>query len=494
MSSKIATGKDSRQVEGGRKDQGRSRYLRRKWTSESPRKGRLEQTEEPGREEARESRIGREMARFKEWLRLSQRKGVLQSRNSDTFVSEEEELGTSTSRDMIATSPQDGRESYRKQTSEPLRRERKTQVNMGPRGPWGKGRENPEVRRLSKDLVLEREEGRAQPRGSEESSRDDSDSSFMLKIRKAGLVGRNLTSRRRGADEDLVLERDVGMEHSGDSGKSSGDVSDSTLMLNIRKTGLVSRNLTSRRRGAYVPKEYEGKKRAEYDGQTRSPGSDSEIVCTHGKRPGSVKAQSRSEVEWLMNFNSAVQREGEGVRIWADRLWDMAYMAFPRAGREELEDQVVIRFCVGLRNQEAAKHVKYQTPTTMEIALQHYEIFMYADRGEREDNKKPINVRRVERTEPGNSNIFLWEKILEKLEAMQKMRWAPLREQTIRPRRGFQCYNCGESGHMMRDCLNMKTARRLEEEERNHIDELNEVGPIQPVGRRSEMTHRLGNL
>ena len=212
----------------------------------------------------------------------------------------------------------------------------------------------------------------------------------------------------------------------------------------------------------------------------------------------------------LLRFNSAYQKEDEDVKVWADRVWELAFRALPKAGTEEMESQVVIRFCLGLRNKEAARHVKCQTPLSMESALQHYEVFAYADA--EKDEKKNKHVRRIdEEGEGGEINKEEWShfksmlKSLEKLlqgnssEGRQKRNWPSL-EKNVRTNGDFprkiECFNCGEIGHMQKDCTMPRRARRTEREDKEEEAEEvptqpKEMGSIRPVGRRSEILERL---
>ena len=187
----------------------------------------------------------------------------------------------------------------------------------------------------------------------------------------------------------------------------------------------------------------------------------------------------------LLRLNSAVQLEGEDVRTWSERVRELAYKALPTSEAREVERQVVIRFCLGLKNKEAARHIKCQSPDNMHDALSHFDIFTYAE-GDPE-NRKGKAVRKVESEDvqgtssstltnhiekPGldsgdrasnksilKSLIKLTELIQNNLDSLRK--GTGEQDQSKSKTRGGACYNCGLQGHLARNCLAKKKIRRV---------------------------------
>ena len=93
----------------------------------------------------------------------------------------------------------------------------------------------------------------------------------------------------------------------------------------------------------------------------------------------------------LVQFQTVRQERDEPVKVWADRVWSLAYQAFPSLPPSEIERQVILRFSLALYNKDAARHLSSQEFKSLSDVMKAYEIFDYASRATRDayDNSKP---------------------------------------------------------------------------------------------------------
>ena len=73
------------------------------------------------------------------------------------------------------------------------------------------------------------------------------------------------------------------------------------------------------------------------------------------------------------------QEENEPIEAWSARIRDVARQAYPERDPTWYEEQVTVKFSMGLFNRNAAMHVCCQNPKTVRDAVQAYHIFMYAE-------------------------------------------------------------------------------------------------------------------
>ena len=76
-----------------------------------------------------------------------------------------------------------------------------------------------------------------------------------------------------------------------------------------------------------------------------------------------------------MRFTYARQRSDESPTEWADRLLTLAIQAFPGLPEEHLQQQVVLRFCQGFTNREAAQFAINSQPKDLDEALYRVCLF-----------------------------------------------------------------------------------------------------------------------
>ena len=69
------------------------------------------------------------------------------------------------------------------------------------------------------------------------------------------------------------------------------------------------------------------------------------------------------------------QYEGEEVRDYADRIWELAEKAYPTNRIDEIERHVILAFARGLKNRGAAQFIMCQNFETMNRALQCYIVY-----------------------------------------------------------------------------------------------------------------------
>ena len=79
----------------------------------------------------------------------------------------------------------------------------------------------------------------------------------------------------------------------------------------------------------------------------------------------------------LFQFDQIQQREGEEVWSWADRVWKVAYKAFPDASPLQIERSVVNRFILGLKEAGALRHVASQRCENMQAAISAHKVYIY---------------------------------------------------------------------------------------------------------------------
>ena len=101
----------------------------------------------------------------------------------------------------------------------------------------------------------------------------------------------------------------------------------------------------------------------------------SDVYDLLGKRFGERELSQAA----LLRFEVANQKANEDIDDWADRVWDLAYQAYPdELSHDALERQVILRFSLGLFEKGAAQYIAAQEISTMSAALRRYRMYMYS--------------------------------------------------------------------------------------------------------------------
>jgi hypothetical protein len=111
-------------------------------------------------------------------------------------------------------------------------------------------------------------------------------------------------------------------------------------------------------------------------------------------------------------FCVAVQKEGETLFDWADRLVIISAAAFVGLPEPYAQKQIVIRFCQGLLDKEAGLHISMQRPDTLQEALEAVVWFQHMSEtvnGPSRQKKSTsdadmINVMAVQETPASNAD------------------------------------------------------------------------------------------
>lgn len=80
-----------------------------------------------------------------------------------------------------------------------------------------------------------------------------------------------------------------------------------------------------------------------------------------------------------VRFHQAMQKEGEKLDDWADRVTKLANLALWDLPERHVTRQAVLRFCQGLRDTDAARDVCIRRPRDMEEAIDHVKLFSNVD-------------------------------------------------------------------------------------------------------------------
>ena len=87
----------------------------------------------------------------------------------------------------------------------------------------------------------------------------------------------------------------------------------------------------------------------------------------------------------LVEFQTVAQRPGEPIKAWGQRVWLLAFQAYPTLSASEIERLAVLRFCLALTDKTAARHLACQQFKNMSEAEKAYDIFTYAQRATTSD-------------------------------------------------------------------------------------------------------------
>ena len=175
----------------------------------------------------------------------------------------------------------------------------------------------------------------------------------------------------------------------------------------------------------------------------------------------------------LFQFDQIQQREGEEVWGWADRVWKLAYRAFPDASPLQIERSVVNRFILGLKEAGALRHVASQRCENMQAAISAHKVYMYTKMATQGTGGRQVRfgeeeggyrIRRAEEGSGERGDTGTIRKLLESVvegqrgmirileEHFSKMNRYRSDRSASPGRRGGTCFECGENGHYKGEC------------------------------------------
>lgn len=176
------------------------------------------------------------------------------------------------------------------------------------------------------------------------------------------------------------------------------------------------------------------------------------------------KLESRFGVKELAEtsktkFRQAYQKQEESLEDWADRVMTLATPAFVDLPDEHMKSEAIAKFCQGCSDKDAAKHVCFEHPSSMEDALnlvKHHQYISQAVDGKKTRRSTDTSVNVVQ--SPSDSRVEqLLEKIAAKLEVnpsknSQLPNPEPKSNSDVAKNRSMQCFFCKKFGHAKKDC------------------------------------------
>lgn len=174
----------------------------------------------------------------------------------------------------------------------------------------------------------------------------------------------------------------------------------------------------------------------------------------------------------LSRFQQLTQNSGESLEDWADRLLTLGSKAFKGLPDSYATEQVIDRFCLGLSDREAGEHVALKEPDTLQQAIQSvrkYQRVHNTVKPKREMKKKieaaveEEHVYAVKAESEGTTSpdVATFMEALKQLE--ERMQKAMQESRGRGSRRYLGCYNCGQKGHIKRNCPKPKEGGKKEE-------------------------------
>ena len=174
-------------------------------------------------------------------------------------------------------------------------------------------------------------------------------------------------------------------------------------------------------------------------------------------------------------FRQASQRQDESLDDWADRVMTLATSAFVYLPERHMKQEAITKFCQGCFDKEAARHVSFNNPSTMDAALDQFKQFQFITQAV--DNKES----RKGREEPSINAVSSSE--IEELVrlAMEKLGKNPSNKYpnyskkthqgaSYKKRQPFQCYFCRKEGHIKKDCQKWKQFLAEKEKESGDLN------------------------
>ena len=158
-----------------------------------------------------------------------------------------------------------------------------------------------------------------------------------------------------------------------------------------------------------------------------------------------------------VKFQQAMQKPGECLEDWSDRVLTLATPAFRDLLEHYSQKEAIAKFCQGCLDKEAGKHACLERPQTMQKAVdlvRHHQYVTHIV-----DGKKS---RRQEAEFSVNALTQSEEKRMDNLEKMiqilteQVGKIATQNKSNGSLNRVFYCYFCNGKGHMKKNCFQYK--------------------------------------
>lgn len=157
-------------------------------------------------------------------------------------------------------------------------------------------------------------------------------------------------------------------------------------------------------------------------------------------------------------FRQAYQKPDESLEDWADRVMTLATPAFVDLPDDHMKSEAIAKFCQGCSDKDAAKHVCFEHPSTMEDALnlvKHHQYISQAVDGKK-TRKSTETVNNVQSL--SDSRV---EQLLEKIAAQLEMNQSrnpqlpnpkSISNSDVTRNKSMQCLFCRKYGHAKKDC------------------------------------------
>lgn len=165
-------------------------------------------------------------------------------------------------------------------------------------------------------------------------------------------------------------------------------------------------------------------------------------------------------------FRQAYQQAEEQLEDWADRVLTLCTKAFRDLPEQYTQAQATNRFCQGLKDKDAGYHVCMQEPSSVHEAVQlvrkyqHVHIAVYGktkrDVKRRSDETEAVYaVQAATPVKPPAQPEADFHKALKALEERLTKTIVSSKSRSTSKSQGgrsIKCYQCGEEGHIRRDC------------------------------------------